>query len=67
MTEVRDGKRVDVPTGMFEAIKTFDDTQLVAGAAYQARLMTPGLLMWKTPTDKARMKALTAPANRISD
>lgn len=55
MTEVRDGKRVDVPVEMFEAIKSYDDAQLVAVAAYQASLKTPGLLMCRTPTDKARM------------
>jgi len=55
MTEVRDGKRVDVPAEMFEAIKSYDDAKLVAVAAYQASLKTPGLLMCRTPTDKARM------------
>ncbi len=55
MTEVRDGKRVDVPAEMFEAIKSYDDAQLVAVAAYQASLKTPGLLMCRTPTEKTRM------------
>jgi len=55
MTEVRNGKRVDVPAEMFEAIKSYDDAQLVAVAAYQASLKTPALLMCRTPADKARM------------
>jgi cytochrome c553 len=55
MSDVRDGRRVDVPAEMFDAIKSYDDAQLVAVAAYQASLKTPGLLMCRTPTDKARM------------
>ena len=55
MTEVRDGRRVDVPAEMFEAIKSYDDAQLVAVAAYQASLKTPVSLMCRTPTPKARM------------
>jgi len=55
MTDVRDGRRVDVPAEMFEAIKSYDDAQLVAVAAYQASLKTPALLMCRTPTDKGRM------------
>jgi cytochrome c553 len=55
MSDVRDGRRVDVPAEMFDAIKSYDDAQLIAVAAYQASLKTPGLLMCRTPTDKARM------------
>lgn len=55
MTDVRDGKRVDIPVEMFDAIKAYNNAQLVAIAAYQASLKTPQLLMCRTPTDKAKM------------
>lgn len=55
MTDVRDGRRVDVPTEMFDAITKYDNAQLVAVAAYQASLKTPGLLLCRNPTDKAKM------------
>lgn len=41
MTAVRDGKRVDAPEQMFDAISKYSDPQLVAISAYQASLATP--------------------------
>lgn len=41
MREVRDGKRVNVPTEMFSVITKYNDEQLIAISAYQASLPTP--------------------------
>ena len=60
MTEIRDGKRVDVPSEMFQAINKYDSSQLVAISAYQASLTTPPSMlspkgsMCRTGADKGR-------------
>jgi cytochrome c553 len=45
MTEIRDGKRVDVPAEMFRVITKYNDGQLTAVSAYQASLVTPGSML----------------------
>ncbi len=45
MTEIRDGKRIDVPPEMFKVITKYNDAQLLAVAAYQANLTTPRSMM----------------------
>lgn len=59
MTEIRDGKRVDIPPEMFRVITKYDNSQLLAIAAYQASLSTPksmlmqsGLMCSKTASAK---------------
>ena len=48
MTEIRDGKRTDVPPEMFRVITKYDNAQLVAVAAYQASLTTPKSILMQS-------------------
>lgn len=45
MSEIRDGKRVNIPNEMFKVITRYDNSQLVSVAAYQASLSTPRSMM----------------------
>ena len=48
MTEIRDGKRTDIPPEMFRVITKYDNAQLVAIAAYQASLTTPKSMLMQS-------------------
>jgi cytochrome c553 len=48
MTEIRDGKRTDIPPEMFRVITKYDNAQLVAIAAYQASLTTPKSILMQS-------------------
>ena len=48
MTEIRDGKRTNVPSEMFRVITKYDNAQLIAIAAYQASLTTPKSMLMQS-------------------
>jgi cytochrome c553 len=48
MTEIRDRKRLNAPPEMLAVISKYNDTQLVAIAAYQATLSTPSTMLMRT-------------------
>ncbi|MBK8119160.1 MAG: c-type cytochrome [Sulfuritalea sp.] len=45
MTEIHDGKRVEVPPEMLKVITKYNNAQLAAISAYQASLTTPGSML----------------------
>ena len=54
MTEIRDGKRVNVPAEMFEALSMFSNADLVLVSTYMASLNTPESLLCRTPVTKTK-------------
>lgn len=48
MTDIRDRKRLNAPPEMLEVIGKYNDTQLVAIAAYQATLTAPSTMLMRS-------------------